>query len=538
MISSGLGDDVRNWSICVDGHVDQVGHRSEAGLPALVQPLLRLRQVARHLRQASQVVARLLRVGHDDHAQVRQEDGRRGDREGGNGVVEGPDRLQRVRVVEQGEDHVERDPLLLAEGVDVDRTRILAQGGAQAGLLLLVLGGEVGEAVVEVAVPQQGGLERLRLQHQLEGAVGERFHDGGGCVSAGHGGNARAGGAYRVRMPVPAVPGPPLPARPDDDDVVAMTTCLRWQHQYVSRAGSPTAALVLEAIARDLESGGPLTAIVPATARFGSLPGLRLMATVHLLALERRAPRVALHLPTLGGAAPDGAQEAESFRRAVVACLMEHPEQVAAGLARTPQTNETGRAALLRCALAHEDPARPVRLREIGCSAGLNLRADHLPGLPGLEPGPLPPMLDRVGCDLDPVDPLTPEGRALLTSYVWVDDVDRYERLRRALAIAAAVPAEVLAMDAADFCASLDVQEGTTTVLWHSAMWLYLPRTTQAKVTAAIAAVGDRARPSAPFVHASWEWDADTGDDSGFMLVVRRWDGDRSRGDRAPLRPA
>lgn len=313
--------------------------------------------------------------------------------------------------------------------------------------------------------------------------------------------------------------------RPGDDEVLPMSACLRWQQRYVTRAGSPTAALVLDAISRDLDAGGPLAAIIPATARFGSLPGLRLMATVHLLALQRRAPLVALHLPTLGGAAPHDAREAEAFRRTVVACLMEHPQEVAEGLARTPQTNETGRAALLRCALSREDPSTPVRLREIGCSAGLNLRADHLPGLPGLEAGPLPPILDRVGCDLDPVDPLTPEGRALLTSYIWVDDVDRFERLRGALEIAAAVPADVLRMDAADFCATVDVREGTTTVLWHSAMWLYLPAATQATVMEAIAAAGEHARPTAPLVHVSWEWAADTGDDSGFSLVVRRWDG-------------
>jgi hypothetical protein len=313
--------------------------------------------------------------------------------------------------------------------------------------------------------------------------------------------------------------------RPQDDAVVTIGESVAWQRDVVERAGSPTAALILEAVEEDLAASGRLTGLLPTHVRFGSLPGLRLMAAVHLLALQRRAPRVALHLPTLGGVPPADARTREQFRTAVVDALTTHPAELEAALARTPQTNETGRAALLRCALVREDLALPVRLREIGSSAGLNLRVEHLPGLPGLEEGPLPTIADRLGCDLDPVDVTTDAGRALLTSYVWVDDVDRYARLRAALDVARRYPAEVVRRDAADFCESLELVAGTTTVLWHSAMWVYLPGATHERIRAALARLGESAGPDRPLVHASWEWTAASDGDATFALVVRRWTG-------------
>ena len=297
------------------------------------------------------------------------------------------------------------------------------------------------------------GLQRLGLEEELQDSVGE----------VGDGTHGRTLGHSLVAM------------RPDDDDAVPILDALRWQREYVLAAGSTTAALVLEAVARDIEGGGVLGTIVPAEQRFGDLPGLRIMAAVHRLALDRAAPAVARWLPTLGGIAPRSSADDEVFRREVVAALLANPDALADSLARTPQTNETGRAALLRCVLSRLDRDRPVRLREIGASAGLNLRADRLPGQPALESGPMPAILDRIGCDLSPVDIGTPEGRALLGSYVWVDDVERFRRLAAAMTVAAAVPASVVQMDAADFVAGLTLMDGTTTVVWHSAMWVYLP---------------------------------------------------------------
>ena len=130
-----------------------------------------------------------------------------------------------------------------------------------------------------------------------------------------------------------------------------------------------------------------------------------------------------------------------------------------------PQTNEVGRAAALIGGLLHlvaDNDDRPLRLVEIGASAGLNLRADRFrveladgrsvgpAGSPVVlrDPwqGPLPPLrprlvvVERLGCDVAPLDPATTEGRLRLTSYVWPDQLERLDRLRGALQLAARGP--------------------------------------------------------------------------------------------------
>ena len=309
-----------------------------------------------------------------------------------------------------------------------------------------------------------------------------------------------------------------------------MGDALAWQRQYVEESGAPTAGLILGAVLADLRAGGPLAGLLPPRVRFGDLPGLRVMGAVHRLALDRQAPEVALSLPTVGGRGPDSPSEGAAFARAVVRALLDHQDVLSDYLGRAPQTNEPGRAVPLRCALSRLDPARPVRLFEIGSSAGLNLRADHLPGDPALESGPLPPVVERRGCDLHPVDVTTPEGRALLGSYVWVDDVSRFQRLAAAMAVAQQVPADLEQIAAADFVGGLSPSAGSTTVLWHSAMWIYLSASERLAVDAHLASLGERASAEAPVVHIAWEWDPTGSPDAAFELTVTRWSGDREDG--------
>lgn len=327
--------------------------------------------------------------------------------------------------------------------------------------------------------------------------------------------------------------------RPSDEDVVTTVDALAWQAHYCRRARSPVAAQILDAVRVDVEAGGSLAGELPATVRFGDLVGLRVMATLHRLALERRVPRVALCLPTLGGTAPTvGTVAGQRFAGDVVESLATHEGLLAAMLEWTPQTNETGRAALLRFALSRLGSGLPVRLREIGASAGLNLRADVLPGRTNLEFGPLPAVVDRIGCDLHPVDPTTSQGRILLSSYIWVDDVARFNRLGDALAVARRVPATVVQQDAGEFVEALNLRASTLTVLWHSAMWVYLPSETKARVLAATRRLAAEATAEQPFAHVSWEWSDVEGRAQSampFELVVRSWAGHPDDGRRRTL---
>ena len=85
------------------------------------------------------------------------------------------------------------------------------------------------------------------------------------------------------------------------------------------------------------------------------------------------APELAAYYPTVGGTWSSQASEA------VLAFLAARGDEVRPLLDQAPQTNEVGRAAALVGGLLRltERWQLPVRLWEIGASAGLNLQADR-----------------------------------------------------------------------------------------------------------------------------------------------------------------
>ena len=313
--------------------------------------------------------------------------------------------------------------------------------------------------------------------------------------------------------------------RPDDDTEVDTAWAIRWQADYCRQANAPVAGAACDAVADDLTAGGPLTERIPATTRFGDWIGLRVLGLTHRLAIERAAPGVAVCAPTLGGSspftAPDPATAVAAFADATVEALATHPAALDDALARVPQTNEPGRARALRIALARA--RRPVRLVELGASAGLNLRADHLPGDPALEGGPQPEVVLRYGCDLAPVDPTTTAGRTWLSGFVWFDDTARFAALGHALEVAARVPAQVVRADVADFVGTLSLEPGTITVVWHSAVWPYLPPDTRRRTEASLDALAATATADAPLWLTSWE--PASANRERFDLVVERAEG-------------
>ena len=209
------------------------------------------------------------------------------------------------------------------------------------------------------------------------------------------------------------------------------------------------------------------------------------------------------------------------------------------------QTNEVGRAAALFGALALL--GGPVRLLEIGSSAGLILRSDRFaydvadgtvlgdPGSPVrlVRPwqGEQPPydagvrVVERRGCDPSPIDPSTTDGRLTLTSYVWGDQVARLERLRGALAVAALVPVVVERAGALDFLTRqlAELPGGTTTVVWHSVVWQYVASAERKAVDALLAAFGARATEDAPLARVSLEPEQVAAGDFVFRVHVQRW---------------
>lgn len=279
----------------------------------------------------------------------------------------------------------------------------------------------------------------------------------------------------------------------------------------------------MRGLADDLEAGGPTRNVVRGyeDAPAGSVIQLRLLAGIFRLVLTHRAPELEPYYPCLGGTAP--AAEAWPVMREVVAA---HVPELREALAIAPQTNEVGRSVALLVGLVDLVAAtgcRRFRLLELGSSAGLNLLlarfritgrdwawgpVDSPVRLPDAVEGGfrVPTGIEIVaarGCDLDPVDPTTPEGRLRLTSFVWPFDLHRHARLAGALELAAAEPPVVDRASAADwlgqqFAEELEVGPDPTllTVVWHSVTQLYWPASELAAVEARLADYG-RERPLA-----------------------------------------
>jgi hypothetical protein len=321
----------------------------------------------------------------------------------------------------------------------------------------------------------------------------------------------------------------------------------RQQGEACAALGSRMYAELLYGLAHDIDSGGPTRRVLRGHEDDPGPSGLalRLLGSVHRLVLERKAGRLAAYYPSVGGHwnVPHGIP-------AFIELLDRDREAVRAWLARPPQTNEVGRATALMGGLLHlpEQARGPVRLFEIGCSAGLNLLADRFsyvdttgsrfgaerspvqlrPAWRGDDLTPWPDLrfAEAVGCDLDPIDASTTEGRLALTAYVWPDQRVRLERLRGALELARTAPPVVRRQGAADFLEGIDVQEGTTTIVWHSVMWQYLPTDEQERTAAVIEALGDRATPGAPLVHLLLEPTRRAPDrDHEFLVVMTTWPG-------------
>src|SRR6266545_3724739 len=281
---------------------------------------------------------------------------------------------------------------------------------------------------------------------------------------------------------------------PDDDTRGRIAEKLDLQAMICGRLGSPLYADLLRMAAQDVRLGGPTWPVLEPSVRRGSEAAiaLRLMAAVHRMVLEDLAPELDRFYPSVGGTPGEGVWPA--FRS-----LLEDRRDAVAGTVGLPcQTNEVGRCAALLFAFL-EVAARhrkPLRLLELGASAGLNLRFDTYRyeggGAAWGHPDayvrlPLwddaPPhvsrsieVASREGCDPDPVNPRSKEGRVALRSSVWADQIARLERLNLAIALAPTVPAQV---DPAPLERWLPPKlaapvAGVVTVVFHSVIEEYL----------------------------------------------------------------
>jgi len=295
----------------------------------------------------------------------------------------------------------------------------------------------------------------------------------------------------------------------------------------------------------DVAHNGPFARILApfADAPFEAAYILRLLGGLHRMVLSGEAPRLARHYPSAGG---DG--DAPATMAAIRELLADPPPQVLDALARPPQTNEVGRSAALASGMMviAEETGLPLQLRELATSGGLNLRPDaywYEQGGEGwgdasspvrftdLWEGGTPPfsapceIIDRRGCDRDPIDVRTDQGALTLLSYVWPEPAARFVRARDAIELFRAAPP---AIDRAGVEEWLPAQlerrtPGHTLVVYHSVFWQYLDERTRRTVRTMLQQAGQRSTAATPIAWLRLEPTPETYVPAELRLTL--WDG-------------
>jgi hypothetical protein len=260
---------------------------------------------------------------------------------------------------------------------------------------------------------------------------------------------------------------------------------------------------LLGRMAEDVRACGPcLAALDPHMPRSRMLAPLLLLAAIHRMVLEGNLPEAARFYPSMGGQADVDALWPlflDAVPRAVLPLWV--------------QTNEIGRSnALLPGFLeVARHTGLPLRLLEIGASAGLNLRWDHFPFL---DVPTTIQIIERRGCDLNPIDPTLDDSRPAMLSFIWPDQSDRFQQFTEVIEIARRVPAPVDRFDAVDWLRIhlADPRQGVATVVFHSVVMPYLTEEGRENVRRVIEDAGSRATDDAPLAWLSMEPGADQAD--------------------------
>ncbi len=304
--------------------------------------------------------------------------------------------------------------------------------------------------------------------------------------------------------------------------MTALRVAFESQSRGCAKLGSPFMARLMQLLADRLEPGDPVSDRLlnwtgDVSSRSQSVP-LRLAGALHAL---KRAGH-----PGLTPVYPPNTVDDDALWRGVRGTFKTDTAFLLDRLDSPPQTNEVRRAAALIPAI-HMLCAwfpHPIHISEIGCSAGLNLRADQFRLTAGdteygpadspvhLSPdwsGPAPEPQDvtvtrRAGVDLTPLDPQADRERLL--SYLWPDQLDRIARTEAAITLAARHPADIARADAVDWLAeTFGPREGVLHILFHTIAWQYLPAPSQAIGNKTINTAASHATATAPMARLSLE---------------------------------
>jgi hypothetical protein len=281
-----------------------------------------------------------------------------------------------------------------------------------------------------------------------------------------------------------------------------------------------------QVLARRVVDNDELLALA-AQVRPGQQPANMLMAATHSTVLRHPEHPFARFFPSVRG---DDAEPPAAAAAEFADFCAEHRAAISEILrTRLVQTNEPGRGVSVRLAM-HEVARRvdgPVVFLEIGASAGVQLRFDSWAlELAGRRFGPtnapltlrtqwrserlppnldeLPPIRNRLGVDLAPVDACDPEERLWLQALVWPEHRDRFAQLAAALDAVAVCPPTILQGDAVELLPCLDaarLPDEIPIVVFHAMVRLHVPADRRAAFDSAIQDLGRRRR----LLHVSLE---------------------------------
>ena len=322
---------------------------------------------------------------------------------------------------------------------------------------------------------------------------------------------------------------------------MSLRAAFQRQSEACTALGSPFMGQLMRVLGEKIAPDRKLTNdIIEMPGQLGpeaaSIP-LRIAGALHALKLQDRAGLANVYPPN------DVADEA--LWSAIDNALNRETQFIEEFIQCPPQTNEIRRAACLIATSSwlSSQYALPMRLSELGASAGLNLMFDKFaldiedsryganePALV-LSPnwrGERPPLnsfriVERSGVDLSPIGATSTEGRLRLLAYLWPDQHDRLERTDAAISV---FDANVDKGDAADWLETREMlREGTLHLIYHTVAWQYFPDEAKDRVRAKIEASGTGATERSPLAWLGMEWD---GDDKGAAMTLRLWPGDRA----------
>lgn len=324
----------------------------------------------------------------------------------------------------------------------------------------------------------------------------------------------------------------------------------KTQAHYCELIGSPFMARLIEALAGDIEAGGPAADLVANWPRspLADALAIRLAGALHAAVLSGRDPALAAEYP-----AATAAWDIARVWPAARDFLARERDWVADFISSAPQTNETRRtiallAGFLFLAARHD---LEFDLLEIGASAGLNQYWDRFAyrtagwrwGSGDVEittewtgaPPPLdavPRIRSRAACDLNPIDIRDPVARLRLRAYIWADQTERLARFDAATAVAIANDVQVERADAADWLEARLPRRSpdALTIVYHSVFYQYPPRNTRERIARALEQAGESS--TAPLAWLRLEPEGALGgprDSIRFLVDLVTWPGGERR---------